>query len=464
MTEAAVLVDQRRMPNAGEVLAGMYRLEQLLAVGGMGHIFIATNIPRNARVCLKILSPQCAGDDGAVRFFREAKAAAQLKSEYVVRILDVNRGDEATLPFIVMELLDGRDVRYRIKQGPVPVAEALQMGIQMCEALGEAHSFGIVHRDIKPANLVLVPSPKGGAMIKVLDFGISKMANETVDVTSTGTMMGSPAYMPPEQVRSGRNADARSDIWAVGVVLYELLTGKSPFQRDHVASTLLAVVADDPPPAHTVRAEIPPSLSDALVKCMRKRPQDRFNAIIELAMVLRSIAAGNAPVISLTQSQRVSGASSYPPSGGSFRTDVVMATTQITSTSTASVPRPQSKVGMIAAAAAALVVVVSVASASALYGAQQAGANGNTPETRPLTATSRTQASVGRVLLQPLASAVAVHEEEHVSKGGPAPIPRGNNRGGSAPATATNAAPVAANPNPSGGGGSSDLLGMGSRH
>lgn len=390
MTDAAPVVDQRRMPQAGETLGGKYLLEQLLAVGGMGHIYIARHVELGERVCVKVLSPQCADEDGAIRFFREARAAAKLKSVHVVRILDVNRGDKDTLPFIVMELLDGRDVRYRIKQGPAPVEETLTMGIQICDALAEAHSFGIVHRDIKPANLVLVPSSSGGGMIKVLDFGISKMANETVDVTSTGTMMGSPAYMPPEQVRSGRLADARADIWAVGVVLYELLTCTSPFQRDHVASTLLAVVAEDPPPPHTIRQDIPKSLSDAIVKCLRKRPADRFQAISELAAALRAIALGNSPLISMTQTGPTQ--SSYPPSSSALRTDIAMATTHITSTSTANVPRASGTRSFAFAAVGMLLGVSGVVGGVAAVGLPGLNGIDNAPiaPTRNLSSTSRT--------------------------------------------------------------------------
>jgi serine/threonine-protein kinase len=351
------------MPNVGDIVAGRYVLERLLAVGGMGHVYVARDRASSAPVALKILSPGSASEENVVRFFREARAASGLKSEHVVRVFDVGHGNSVDLPYIVMELLDGKDIRHRIRQGLMAIHEAVQLGLELCDALGEAHAQGIVHRDVKPANLVRTSHPVRGTIVKVLDFGVSKMADETVDVTNTGATIGSPAYMPPEQVRSGKTVDHRADIWSVGVVLYELLSGVSPFQRDHVASTLLAVVSEEPVPLVDRRPDLPPALSDVIMRCLRKQKTDRYESMGALAVDLARFAQSDSQASSWPSP---SWPSLRPISFPSIRTEALI-TYDLDATSARRRSRARD---WAAALASALVVLLALVK----YGTTQPGA------------------------------------------------------------------------------------------
>ncbi|RYZ64217.1 MAG: serine/threonine protein kinase, partial [Proteobacteria bacterium] len=218
----------------GTLVAGKFRLERLLGEGGIGLVFAATHIELDERVALKFMRPEMMQNTDIVeRFAQEARAAARLKTEHVARVLDV--GKHGATPFMVMELLQGRDMqRVVIDDGPMPFELAVELLIQACEALAEAHGRGIVHRDVKPENLFVVERD-GMQHLKVLDFGISKVALSgkisDVDLTSrrTVSIMGSPYYMSPEQIRSTRDVDHRADIWSLGASLFEATTGHTAF-------------------------------------------------------------------------------------------------------------------------------------------------------------------------------------------------------------------------------------------
>ena len=228
------------LPQPGDVLAGKYRVERVLGSGGMGVVVAAMHLTLQERVALKFLLPEGAKKEETVtRFLREARAAAKIKSEHVARVSDVGTL-ESGAPYLVMEYLDGSDLSALLRRdGPLPPRDAVEYVLQACEALAEAHAVGIVHRDLKPANLFLARHAGGAPRIKVLDFGISKltardpsMPPDDPSMTRTRAWLGSPLYMSPEQMRSARDVDTRTDIWALGVILYELLSGKPPFDGE----------------------------------------------------------------------------------------------------------------------------------------------------------------------------------------------------------------------------------------
>lgn len=274
----------------GEVLAGKYRIDRVLGQGGMGVVVAATHVHLRQQVAIKFLLKGARGDVVA-RFLREARAAARLKSEHVARVLDVGELPNGS-PYMVMEYLEGSDLEGVLAQrGPLPVDEAVLHVLQACEAIAEAHAAGIVHRDLKPANLFLTRMPDGSGSVKVLDFGISKDTTEdpteqSASLTRTTAVLGSPSYMAPEQMRSTRDADARADIWSLGVILYELLTGAVPFVAESFVELALKVISEEPASPRSYRPDLPPALEAAILRCIRKEPQERFPNVGELAAAI----------------------------------------------------------------------------------------------------------------------------------------------------------------------------------
>jgi eukaryotic-like serine/threonine-protein kinase len=274
---------------AGQILAGKYRVEKVLGEGGMGVVVAAMDTTLERRVAIKFLLPQYAmHPEAATRFLREARAAVKIQSEHIARVIDVSSLENGA-PYMVMEHLQGGDLSDVLrKNGPVSVDTAVAYVLQASDAIAEAHAYGIVHRDLKPANLFLANQPDGSVKIKVLDFGISKntVASETKDVslTRTSSMMGSPLYMSPEQMRSSRDVDTRTDIWALGVILYELLTGRLPFDATSIPELSAKILLDDPEPLS--RADVPAELERAISRALAKSPSARFPTVAEFAVAL----------------------------------------------------------------------------------------------------------------------------------------------------------------------------------
>jgi eukaryotic-like serine/threonine-protein kinase len=271
----------------GSILAGKYRVEGVLGSGGMGMVVAAHHLQLDERVAIKVLLPSTLeNSEATARFSREARAAVKIKSEYVARVSDVGILESGD-PYMVMEYLEGEDLGDMLTRGPLPSEQAVELVLQACEALGEAHALGIVHRDIKPANLYCVRRTDGLLAVKLLDFGISRASGGAeVALTSSGAVMGSPQYMAPEQMLAARNAGPRSDIWSLGAVLFELLVGQPPVDGETFAELVVQVTTLNPAKLAQRMQKLPPGLAQATLRCLNVDPNRRYQSVAELATAL----------------------------------------------------------------------------------------------------------------------------------------------------------------------------------
>jgi serine/threonine-protein kinase len=270
----------------------------VLGYGGMGVVVAATHIHLDERVAIKFLRDDVVLDQETMRrFVREAQAAVKLKNEHVAKVTDVGVFDSGT-PYMVMELLDGIDLGQMVLEyGKISPDLAVDFVLQACVALADAHSLGIVHRDIKPTNLFVTWRNDGTSLIKVLDFGISKSPVGTdISLTQTQSLLGTPAYMSPEQMRSARTVDPRSDIWSLGTVLFEMVKGKRPFEAESFSEMCVKVAVDPPSPLPT---ECPPGLEKVILRCLQKAPEDRYGTVADLAEDLAPFARDRAQALVL---------------------------------------------------------------------------------------------------------------------------------------------------------------------
>ncbi len=288
--------------SSGEVVADKYKIESVLGQGGMGFVYAAEHLQLGHRVALKVLRASAAENPEAIqRFIREGRAVARLKSEHIAAVSDVGQ-TAAGEPFLVMELLEGRDLSHELQDRPtLPLEEAVDYMLQTCEALAVAHGKGIVHRDLKPANLYLTTRPDGEPLIKVLDFGISKtnaIDSEAAAITVTATIVGTPKYMSPEQIQDSRGVDHRADIWALGVIFYEILTAVRPFHAPTLAMTCVKILNEQPPPPSAHRPELPEAIDRIIARCIEKSPEARWQNVAQLAEALLPFASPSmAPVV-----------------------------------------------------------------------------------------------------------------------------------------------------------------------
>ena len=277
----------------GAVIDGKYRVGAIVGSGAVGIVFEAQNLELDEKVAIKCLRPEMLADKAMVaRFGREAKAAAAIKSEYVSSVYDVGTTRDG-IPYIVMEYLEGKDLGTVVQDnGTLAPRVAVEYALQVCEALAIAHSKGIVHRDIKPENLLLTERSGGIRIVKVLDFGISKAAltgsifRDEVPLVKTVNLMGTPLYMSPEQVRCSDGVDVRSDIWSLGMVIYEILTGHTAFIGTSITEICAAILEHTPQPMATHRNDVPPGLVAIIERCLEKDAAKRFQNVAELAMAL----------------------------------------------------------------------------------------------------------------------------------------------------------------------------------
>ncbi|MBL8606656.1 MAG: protein kinase, partial [Myxococcales bacterium] len=276
----------------GEILDGKYRVERKIGAGGMGAILEASHVALGERVAVKVMLTEMLGNAELVaRFQREAQAAVRLRSEHSVRVRDVGTLPNGA-PYIVMELLEGRDLATLLaERGPLPIDLAACYVLQACHAVAEAHAAGIIHRDLKPENLFLARRIDGADEVKVLDFGVAKTTDgPAASATQTASVFGSPQYMSPEQMRSTRDVDARSDVWSLGVCLYELVTGSLPFVAASVPELFAAVLREPPRSPVLLRPTLSPAMCAVILRSLEREPSARYANVADFADALAEAA------------------------------------------------------------------------------------------------------------------------------------------------------------------------------
>lgn len=278
----------------GQLIDHKYRVERVIGAGAMGLVVAAMHLELGQRVAIKFLAcDQLAVQDPSVnaRFRQEARSGAQLRSEHVCRVLDAGCLESGT-PFLVMEYLEGQDIDALLMQrGRVSLQDAVHWVRQACVGLADAHALGLVHRDLKPGNLFLARQPDGTQKLKLLDFGISKSlrgGTASPSLTMTSALLGSPLYMSPEQLNSAKDVDARSDIWSLGVILYELVTGRPPFDGDTLPQLVVGVLNREPASFEQVGVKVPPAFEAIVRRCLSKSRSERFASVLELASELEA--------------------------------------------------------------------------------------------------------------------------------------------------------------------------------
>jgi serine/threonine protein kinase len=346
----------------GEILDGKYRVDRVLGVGGMGIVVAATHVHLNTRVAIKFLLPAAMGNAQVIeRFAREARAAVQIQSEHVARVTDVGSLPTGS-PYMVMEFLEGNDLAETIERGgAMSVERAVGCVLEACEAIAEAHSHGIVHRDLKPANLFLARRAGRDPIVKVLDFGISKTKEAGAGLTQTSSVMGSPYYMAPEQMMSSKDVDVRADIWALGVILYELMTGKPPFSGDTMAEVVFQVTQRDAAPLRDRRPDVPEELANVVARCLTRDPGQRYDNVARFAAALVPFGPARAE-ISLERISRVLGTSLRPPGEepGERKSHPMRATSSTWASSQSGSAGPANARRMVIGAVGAVVLLIGV--------------------------------------------------------------------------------------------------------
>lgn len=298
MSAAAASDPTRNVPvKPGDVVAEKYEIEAMIGSGGVGVVFAARHRGLDQRVAIKLLQRSALGSENVSRFAREVKVLARIKSEHVARVMDSGQLPTGE-PFMVLEHLEGEDLGQVLKRrGRLPIEEAVDLIVQVCEGVALAHALGVVHRDLKPANLFVTSGPDGTPVAKVLDFGISKLLEPDAtdhSVTRTLSVIGSPLYMSPEQVESPRDADERSDVWSLAVILYELVTGKAPFDASTLPLLCASICTAPPTPISEHLEGVPPGLWPVLSRALEKRADARYRSVAELALALAPFGAAAA--------------------------------------------------------------------------------------------------------------------------------------------------------------------------
>ncbi|MFQ5793057.1 MAG: serine/threonine-protein kinase, partial [Acidobacteriota bacterium] len=287
--DGAVLEDERSPEEqaTSSLLAGKYRIDGFIKRGGMGAVYRATHLMLDKPVAVKLINPELVTSADIVRRFqREARAASQLNHPNIVTVHDLGQTEDGTL-YIVMELVEGVSLKQLVKEeGPLQPERAVSFVRAIASALSLAHKNGVIHRDLKPQNIMICRDSEGVEGPKLLDFGIAKtFETEGPALTSTGMVLGTPQYMAPEQAK-GASVDGRSDLYALGIILYEMLVGRVPFNDQSVPAVLVKQMSEPPRPPSQLRPELPPALESIVLQCLEKEPDARFGSAEELLRAL----------------------------------------------------------------------------------------------------------------------------------------------------------------------------------
>jgi serine/threonine-protein kinase len=305
MTESSLA---ERMVGVSDLVADKYRIEGVLGTGGMGVVFAATHLDLDRLVAVKVMrSEMLEHPDAVERLLLEAKLAGRFRSEHVCKVLDVGTMPDG-VPFIVMEYLEGDDFATLLaKSGAFDIKAAIDFMLEACEALAEAHAANIIHRDLKPENLFAAANLDGSVSLKILDFGVSKQVGALSggrSLTNPSATLGSPFYMAPEQMRSAKDVDTRTDLWAIGAILFELLTDRRVFEGESVPEVCAAVLSGQPKRVTELRPDVPEVLADAIDRCLQKDVNDRFPTVGDLAQAIAPFGSESA-VASLARVRRL---------------------------------------------------------------------------------------------------------------------------------------------------------------
>jgi len=348
----------------GRVIGGNYRVERLLGKGGMGAVFLARQLTLDRNVAIKVLlSPLAMDREMLERFQREARAASNIGHPGIVQVIDLGHLEEGP-PFIAMEMLEGEDLRSKLlREGALSPAQAVPIALQVCDALQAAHDKGIVHRDLKPDNIFLVYRPGRPPTVKLLDFGLSKIKGSDRKLTNTGALLGTPNYMSPEQVKGDRAVDHRTDIYAAGAILYEMMTGRNAYDGPSVQSILVSIMTESPPPPRRIRPDLPEVIEAVILRALARSPEERYQAMNELGYELaRAGSMAGVPVSQLGIYLPSSGPPAPPPT---LQAPQQVATAPLTpppvSMPASSVSRPGGAGKLVLAAVLVLVLVLVVA-------------------------------------------------------------------------------------------------------
>ncbi len=390
------------------VIGGKYRITELIGQGGMGTVFEAVHTGTGSRVAIKLIVSNDIKEEVFVRFQREARAAGQIDSHHIVRIFDMGTDDRSGSPFMVMERLYGEDLSQLMRRvGPLSPQMACAIIAQGALGLAKAHEAGVVHRDIKPANLFLHDGGDNGeVVVKILDFGIAKVLMDVMQrseeggLTRTGSMLGSPHYMSPEQAQGLRSIDQRSDIWSLGVVLYKMLCGQTPHAHlQTLGQVILAICSQPARPIQELAPWVPPEVALIVHRALQPDPSQRFQSAQEMFGALQTVLQGMVPFrrvdiqpLSSTQRMRVA------PSLGAFRADIPTNGTQhgMTQNSPPQPPPAKSSAVVYAMVAAGLMALIGLAGiGAAMMKKQQTSSGGTTTSTASTGTTAAGDPSAG---------------------------------------------------------------------
>ncbi len=311
----------------GDVIAGKYEVERVIGEGGMGVVVSAMHVELQERVAIKLMLPSLVGHtESATRFAREARATVRIKSEHVARLFDFGKLPDGS-PFMVMEYLEGETLAQQLNRTTsIELSRAIDIVIEACAGVADAHRLDIIHRDLKPENLFLARTGDDRVVVKVLDFGISKANLKNLSPTRTEGGMGTPAYAAPEQLRCAGDAGPEADVWSLGVVLFELLTGRLPFQAGSFAEMCAAVLTQRAPHPCEIRPEIDESLDAVVMRCLEVEPAQRYSSVIQLAVALGPYASETGHAIIARLDPRGS-RTNEGPSGPRMPIDALLGTT-----------------------------------------------------------------------------------------------------------------------------------------